>query len=144
MDQTSTTTMMRATGTYEIKSWDEKTWDGKDQQEQSGPKLTHAKITQTFEGDIVGEGTAQLLMTYRDDTFASYVGLMSIVGRIGRRSGSFVFEVKGLYEGGLARSVWTVVPESGTDDLHGLHGEGESVADHGSKQPFTFKYFFEW
>jgi hypothetical protein len=144
MDQISTTTMMRATGTYEVKSWDEKTWEGKDQQEQSGPKLTHAKITQTFKGDIEGEATAQLVMTYRDDTFASYVGLMHIVGRIGKRSGSFVFEVKGLFERGMARSVWTVVPESGTDELHGLHGEGESVADYGSKQPYTFRYYFEW
>jgi hypothetical protein len=164
MDQASTTTMMRATGTYEIKNWDEKTWEGKDRQEQSGPKLTHAKITQTFEGDIEGEATVQFLMTYRDDTFASYVGLMVIVGRIGRRKGSFVFEVKGLYESGMARSVWTVVPGSGTDELHGLRarsvwtvvpgsgtdelhglrGEGESVAEHGSKQPYTFHYFLEW
>jgi len=144
MDQTGTTTMMRASGTYEIKTWDEKTWEGKELREQSGPKLTHAKITQTFEGNIEGEGIAQLVMSYRDDTFASYVGLMVIVGRIGKRSGSFVFEVKGLYESGMARSVWTVVPGSGTDELHGLHGEGESVADHGPKQPFTFRYYFEW
>src|SRR5690242_4345520 len=59
----------KATGTYGIKSWDEKTWDGKDYKDRSGAKLTHAKIVFTFQGEVEGEVTAQLVMAYRNETF---------------------------------------------------------------------------
>src|SRR5205809_3547948 len=81
---------MHATGTHDMKTWDEKTWDGKPANEVSGAKLTRASVTNSFHGDIEGEGTLEYLMTYRDDGSASYVGLERVVGSVGGRSGSFV------------------------------------------------------
>jgi len=131
----------RATGTYELKSWDEKTWDGKPSKDVSGAKLTHAHVTQSFHGDIEGEATIQFLMTYRDDGSASYVGLLHMDGRIGDRSGTFVLQADGTFEGNAAKINFTVVPNSGTGDLHGLRGKGGSVALHGQSQnPFTLDY----
>jgi hypothetical protein len=132
-----------AKGTYGIKAWDEKTWDGKDRKEQPGAKLTHAKVTFNFQGDFEGEGNVHYLMAYRDDTYATFVGLQQMVGRLGNRSGSFVVTVNGVFENGAAKSTWTIVPGSGTGDLKGLRGEGQTEARHGDTQPFTFDYSFE-
>jgi len=128
-----------ATGSFEVKSWDEKPYSEID----GGPKLTHASVTNAFHGDIEGEGALMYLMVYRDDSSTSYFGLERVVGRVGDRSGSFVLQHSGTYEGGAATTTWSVVPGSGTGDLRGLRGEGGYVARGGEKQtPFTLDYDF--
>ncbi len=42
-----------ATGTFEVKTWDEKLYDEID----GAAKLTRASVTQSFHGDIEGEGS---------------------------------------------------------------------------------------
>jgi Protein of unknown function (DUF3224) len=143
MARKGTGTRKQAKGTYGIKSWDEKTWDGKDRKEQPGAKLTHAVVTFTFQGDIEGEGHVHYLMAYRDDTFATFLGLQQITGRVGDRAGSFVMQVDGKFENGAATSTWMVIPGSGTGELRGIRGEGTTVARHGDQQPFTLDYDFE-
>jgi hypothetical protein len=134
----------QAAGTFEIKSWDEKTWEGQPWNEQSGAKLTHTRVTTSFQGDFEGEGVSQSLIAYRDDSSASYVGLERLTGRLGNRSGSFVLQASGAFEGNEARTTWSVVPGSGTGELAGLRGEGGYVAQHGDEQvPFKLDYDFE-
>lgn len=135
--------MTHASGTYEIKSWDEKTWDGKDRTEQPGAKLTHAAVTFFFHGDVEAEAKTHYLMTYRDDANASYVGLMQFDGRVGDRKGTCVLKVEGMFENGAATSTMTIVPGSGTGELVGIKGQGETVAVHADTQPFTLDYDFE-
>lgn len=137
------TKAMQAEGTYGIKSWDEKTWDGVDHKEAQGAKLTHADVVFTFQSGFEGEARAQSLMTYRDDGSAVYVGLQEMTGRLGDKSGSFVMDVQGAYENGAATSSWTVIPGTGTGDFTNLRGEGRTVAHHGDTQPFTLDYYFE-
>ena len=133
-----------ATGTHDMKTWDEKTWDGKPANEVSGAKLTRASVTNSFHGDIEGEGTLEYLMTYRDDGSASYVGLERVVGSVGGRSGSFVLQHSGTFEGGAAKTTCFVVPGSATGDLRGLQGEGGFVAHHGeASTSYTLDYDFE-
>ena len=137
MHNTPTT---RATGTYEVKSWDEKPYE----ELEEGAKLTRASVTETFQGDIEGESTVEFLMMYPDASTASYVGMQRVVGRLGGRSGSFVLQVSGTFEGGLAQATWSVVPGSGTGELRGLRGEGGFPAQHGtSNVPYTLDYSFE-
>ena len=143
MERKGTVASKQATGTYALKNWDEKTWDGKDYKDQPGAKFTHAKVTEDFHGDIEGEGIVQFLMAYRDDTFASFVGLQQITGRIGDRSGSFVLQIIGVFENGAANSTWSVIPGSGIGDLRGLRGDGELVAGEGNEQPYKLNYYFE-
>jgi hypothetical protein len=134
----------QATGTFTVKSWDEKTWDGKPTKEAPGAKLTHAIVTQAFQGDIEGEGTSETLMMYPDDQSASFVGMQRVVGRIGNRSGSFVLQVSGAYADSVATATWSVVAGSGTEQLRGLRGEGGYVAQHGDPNvPITLDYSFE-
>ncbi len=129
----------RATATFQVKSWDEKPYNEIDE----GPKLTRASVTKSFRGDIEGEGTLEYLMIHRDDGSASFVGLERVVGRVGDRSGSFVLQHSGTFEGGTAKVTWFVVPGSGTGDLRGLRGEGGFASAHAEDYPITLEYDFE-
>ncbi len=128
----------RATGSMDLKSWDEQPYSEID----GGPKLARASVTQSFSGDIEGEGTLEYLMLYQGDS-ASFSGLERVVGRIGERSGSFVLQHNGLFEGDTARSTLSVVPELGTGDLRGLRGAGSFAWSHGQPGAITLDYDFE-
>jgi hypothetical protein len=115
---------IRATATFEIKTWDEKPLN----EVEGLPKLTRVSATRSFTGNIEGEGTAEYLMMYRDDSSASFVGLERVIGRVDNRRGSFVFQHSGDFEGGTAKATLLVIAGSGSGDLRGLRGEGNFVA----------------
>ena len=125
-----------ANARFAIKSWDEKPYsEGQDQ-----PKLTRASVTKSFTGDLEGESHVEYLMMYRSDGTAAFVGLERIVGRLGGKSGSFVLQRTGIFEGGEAKESYSVVPGSGTGELQGLRGEGSSAVGHGMEHPFALSY----
>jgi len=125
-----------AKGRFAIKSWDEKPYsEGADQ-----PKLTRASVARTFTGDIEGEGHVEYIVMYRSDGTASFVGIERFVGKIGNRSGSFVLQRIGKFEDGQAKESYTVIPGSGTGDLRGLEGGGDSSVGHGMEHPFELSY----
>jgi hypothetical protein len=121
---------------FAIKSWDEKPYS----EGQDLPRLTRASVTKTFTGDIEGEGHVEYLMMYRDDGSATFVGLERVVGRVGDKSGSFVLQRVGVFEGGHAKESYSVIPGSATGDLRGLRGDGTTSLGHGSEYPFTLDY----
>ena len=121
---------------FAIKSWDEKPYsEGPDL-----PKLTRASVSKTFTGDIEGEGQVEYLMMYRGDGSAGFVGMERVTGQIAGKSGSFVLQRTGVFEGGRARESYAVVPGSGTGKLHGLRGDGTSDVGHGSEHPMILNY----
>lgn len=126
----------RANARFAIKNWDEKPYsEGPDL-----PKLTRATVTKTFTGDIEGEGHVEYLMMYRSDGSATFLGLERISGRIGGRTGSFVLQRTGVFEGGQAKESYSVLPGSATGDLRGLVGAGTSAVGHGMEHPFVLDY----
>lgn len=126
----------RANARFAIKNWDEKPYsEGPDL-----PKLTRATVTKTFTGDIEGEGHVEYLMMYRSDGSATFLGLERISGRIGGRTGSFVLQRTGVFEGGQAKESYSVLPGSATGDLRGLAGTGTSAVGHGLEHPFVLDY----
>ena len=126
----------RANAWFAIKSWDEKAYgEGPNQ-----PKLTRATVTKTFTGDIEGEGRVEYLMMYRNDGSATFVGLERVVGRMGGKSGTFVLQRTGIFEGGLAKESYSVIPGSATGELLGLIGDGSSAVGHGMEHPFSLDY----
>ena len=128
-----------ATARFAIARWDEKPCS-----EGPGlPRLTRATVTKTFTGDIEGEGQVEYLMLYREDGSATFVGLERIVGRVGNKSGSFVLQRQGVFEGGQARETYSVVAGSGTGELTTLRGNGSSSVGHGGEHPFTLTYELE-
>lgn len=125
-----------ADAAFVVKSWDEQPYD-----EQEGlPRLTSAHVTKAFTGDIEGEGTLEYLMVYRSDGSATFVGIERIIGRLGKRSGSFVLEHRGTFEAGAARATCTVITGSGTGELASVRGEGRYMATESKPTPFTLDY----
>lgn len=131
--------MSTAKGHFEVSSWEEDTYE----EIGDGAMLTRAAVTQTFAGDVEGHGSAQWLMSYRDDGTAHFVGLQLIRGSIGDRSGSFVLETTGEFDGKVARWSATVVPGSGQGELHGLVGSGTFAAPYGERAAYELDCRFE-
>jgi hypothetical protein len=125
-----------ANARFAIKNWDEKPYsEGPDM-----PKLTRASVTKSYTGDIEGEGHVEYLMMYRSDGSATFVGLERVVGRIAGKSGAFVLQRTGVFEGGQAKESYSVIPGSTTGELRGLQGDGRSAVGHGTEHPFTLNY----
>jgi len=129
----------RASARFAIKSWEEKPYS----EEPGQPKLTRASVTKALTGDIEGVGHVEYLMMYRSDGTASFVGLELVTGKVGGRSGSFVLQRTGAFEGGLAKESYSVVPGSGTGELLGLTGSGFTSVGHGMEHPFELSYELE-
>jgi hypothetical protein len=123
---------LRIKGSFENTSWDEDTVEEMD----DGAKLTRASVTQDFTGDIEGDGAVQWLMAYRADGTAHFVGLQRVRAKIADRTGSFVLETVGDFDGKIASWTATVVPGSGTRDLSDLSGKGTFEAPMGSTAEF--------
>ena len=79
-------------------------------------------------------------MMYRSDGSASFVGLERVVGRVGGKTGTFVLQRIGVFEGGQAKESYSVIPGSATGELRGLQGEGSSAVGHGLEHPFSLAY----
>src|SRR5574341_1150737 len=125
-----------ANARFAIKKWDETAYS----EGQDLPKLTRASVTKTFTGEIEGDGQVEYLMMYRSDGSATFAGLERVIGRIGAKSGTFVLQRIGVFEGGQAKESYSVVPGSATGQLRGLRGEGRSAVGHGTEHPFTLDY----
>ena len=127
-----------ATSRFTIKSWDEQPYG----EGQDLPKLTRASVAKTFVGDITGDGHAEYLMMYRSDGSATFVGLERVIGQVAGKAGSFVLHRTGVFENGVAKESYFIIPGSGTGDLRGLRGEGTSAVGHGTEYPLTLNYEF--
>ena len=126
--------IIHATGSFEVKSWDEKPYS-----EIAGqPKLTRADVVYGYHGDLEGEGTIAYLMCYSSNNIAYFIGYEQVIGRLGDRSGSFVLQHNGTFEAGAVKDALTVVPGSATGDLSGLRGSGNSGGD--GEAVFTLDY----
>ena len=125
-----------ANARFAIKKWDELAYS----EGQGLPRMTRASVTKTFTGDVEGEGQVEYLMMYRSDGSATFVGLERVIARIGAKSGTFVLQRTGVFEGGQAKESYSVIPGSATGDLQGLLGDGSSAVGHGMEHPFTLSY----
>ncbi|HKN67626.1 MAG TPA: DUF3224 domain-containing protein [Gemmatimonadaceae bacterium] len=125
-----------ANARFAITNWDEKPYsEGPDQ-----PKLTRASVSKTLTGDIEGKSQTEYLMVYRPDGSATFVGVEHVTGRVAGRSGSFVLQRLGAFEGGQAKESYSVISGSGTGDLRSIRGDGASSVGHGMEHPFTLTY----
>lgn len=127
----------RARSTFQVVSWDEHPYHEGDGE----PRLTRATVTKTLHGDLEGQALVEYLMVHRSDGTATFVGIERVTGTLGGRSGSFVLEHRGTFEGGTARAMCRIITDSGTGELTGLEGEASFEAT-GREAPFTLDYEF--
>lgn len=126
--------MKHATGSFEVKNWDEKPYS-----EIAGqPKFTQADVVYAYHGDFEGEGTIRYLMCYSSNNIAYFVGYEQMTGRLGDRTGTFVLQHSGTYEAGAVKDNVTVIPGSATGALSGLLGQGSCGGD--GEAVFTLDY----
>ncbi len=128
---------MRATGSFAVKSWDEKPYS----EIEGQPKLVRADVVYSYQGDLEGEGKIEYLMCYSGNNIAYFIGYERVTGRLGGRSGSFVLQHNGTYEGGAVKDTLTIVPGSATGDLSGLQGSGVGGGD--GEAVFSLDYVFQ-
>jgi hypothetical protein len=129
--------MTTLNGGFEVASWDENAYD-----ERGARRLTRAAVSQTFIGDIAGSGSAEWLMAYRQDGTARFVGLQLVEGEVAGRTGTFVLETSGDFDGQVARWDATVVAGSPTGELRDLVGRGKFEAPLGSKATYELRVKF--
>ena len=128
-----------ATGEIEVKTYEPKPYD----ERPDGPSLVEIHVTETFSGDIEGEGVVRFLQAVRADGSASFVGIERVSGKVGGRSGTFLLQDSGTLEGSTVKGEWFVIPGSGTGELAGLRGEGGFTAELGQRASITLDYWFE-
>jgi hypothetical protein len=123
---------MKLTGVFTPTKWDEKTYEVVEDR----MKATKASVESAFSGDIEGKANIEYLMFYRSvdatdahKSVASYVGLITIVGRLKGKGGSFAMIDNGRYENGAANSTLAIVAGSGTGELSQIAGTGSYRAD---------------
>jgi hypothetical protein len=131
--------MTRAQGSFEVLSMHEDAYE----EREGGGKLTRAWGDQAFSGDIDGHGAVQWLMTYPGNGTAHYVGLQRIAGSVGGRTGSFIIEAAGDFDGKTSAGKWSVVAGSGTGGLQGISGDGTFRAGPGPKGSYELDYAFD-
>ncbi len=121
-----------------IESWDEQPY----REFADGRKFTKAEVVLGGDDKGIEKATFESLMYYGADGNAVYLSLMEITGTVDGRTGSFVLEGRGEYDGGVASGTYTVVPGSGTGELAGITGEGSSSSTHEDypNMPFSLRY----
>jgi hypothetical protein len=128
--------MTKATGAFQVAPASDDAYDELD----GGIKLTHASGTQTFTGDIDGDGAVHWLMLYRPDKTAHFVGLQRITGSVGGRQGSLVAAAEGDHDGTGSKISLTIIAGSGTGDLAGIKGTGSLITQGGPNGTYELEY----
>jgi hypothetical protein len=129
--------MQKAQGVFEFTRWEESSYSEPD----GGLKLTEARVSNDFQGDIVGSSDLVYVMSYLTEDTGTFIGYEQVTGRLSDRDGTFVLRHDGTFADGSVRAALNVVVGSGTGALAGLAGEGEYVATHGQKQsPYTLRW----
>jgi hypothetical protein len=114
----------RVEGEFTIENWDESEL----LEHEGGSKVTRAEVARSFEGGLEGDGTVEWLMAYGEDGAATFVGLERVVGKVEGKTGAFVLQHVGTFDGRVAKARLLVVAGTGTGDLAGLRGEGSFEA----------------
>jgi hypothetical protein len=100
--------------------------------------ISEATVTEEFAGDLVGVGSMRLVMVNEPGGATHFTGMEQFLGKVGDRSGSFVFQNSGQLESGELRSEWRVIPGSGTEELAGLRGGGGCT-----RSGYSLEFWFE-
>lgn len=119
---------------FSILTWDESTIS----EIATGIKITKAKISASYQGDMEGKSVTETLMTYSPNGDASFMGIEHFTGTIFGKKGSCVLHHFGSYSDGVARSVWNLIDSAGTEGLAEVSGSGSYSAGRDGKALVTF------
>nr|ASV46806.1 hypothetical protein [uncultured bacterium]ASV47018.1 hypothetical protein [uncultured bacterium] len=92
-----------------------------------------------YRGDIEGEAIVRGIKRTCADGSGRFVTVQRLVGHIGDRFGSFVLELDGSFAQIGATARWTIVPDSGTQGLQSIWGDGVLVCN-AKENSYTLSY----
>src|SRR5260370_21877205 len=92
----------QAKGTFTVAGWEENTYE----ELENGGKLTKARVTFGFDGDLEAEGGWEAVMCYQEDGSASFTGFQHTTGKLGGPNGSLVLRSHAAFSCGQARTKW--------------------------------------
>src|SRR5260370_40263407 len=108
----------QAKGTFTVSGWEENTYE----ELENGGKLTKARVSFGFDGDLEAEGGWEAVMCYQEDGSASFTGFQHTTGKLGGRDGSFLLPADGAFSRGPAQRNWRGGRWPGPGRLRGLRG----------------------
>jgi Protein of unknown function (DUF3224) len=133
------TTKQTAAGKIQVKTYEPIPY----QPAGDGPALNEIRVTETFTGDVQGEGVARMLQALRADGSATFCAIERVTGTLAGKHGTFLLQDEGTLEGTKVRGRWFVVPRSATGELTGLRGEGSFEAELGQHASYAINYWFD-
>jgi len=107
-----------------------------------GAMVGHSRFDKRFHGPLEATSVVHMLALMSPvQGSGAYVAMERIVGMLDGRRGSFYMQHNGIMDRGKPSLDLTVVPDSATDELVGLHGRiAIDIAD--GKHFYTFEYDF--
>jgi hypothetical protein len=113
--------------------------------EGAGATFGSATVRKTFSGAVEGTSEARLLgVQAAAEGSQAYVATERFEGTLEGRRGTFAMVHGGVMSQGEAVANWLViVPESGTDELTGLIGDGAFDVDHDGVHTFVLDYLID-
>ena len=131
-------TRQRATATVTVQHSDAKVYD-----ELATPILKELTLTEVFTGEITGESSVRALQIFYGEGSARMTSVQRVKGILAKRKGTFVLQGSEVIENGKIKATWFVVPDTGTEELIGLRGEGGFEGDFGKGSSAYLEYWFE-
>jgi hypothetical protein len=130
--------MNRANGTFTVTTTPHPPYDT-----ESGATLGRVTFHKQFEGDLDASSVVEMLSAMTEvNGSAAYVALERVKGSLKGRKGSFVLSHIGIMKRGTASLTVSVVPDSATHELTGLHGDMTIKIEDGVHS-YTFAYSLE-
>ena len=128
-----------AQGTFEVKIVPQQP----DNPPAESAALGRMSLDKRYAGDLEAAGQGEML-AFRSgvEGSAGYVALERVSGTLQGRRGSFVLQHSGTMDRGAPSLGVSVVPDSGTDDLTGLHGTMRILVADG-RHSYEFDYAFD-
>ncbi|HEY4183509.1 MAG TPA: DUF3224 domain-containing protein [Polyangia bacterium] len=130
---------VHAVGQTTVKTYEPRTFD----EVAGAPALNDIRMTETFTGDIEGDGIARIVQATSQEGEATFVAIERVRGSLGSREGTFLLQVQGTVIGKDMKAEWFVVSRSGTGGLKGLRGDGGFRAKLGQHGSIWLDYDFE-
>lgn len=116
---------MQAISTYENVHADESPMSGA----ANEPTVARGTRRRRFDGEISGEGTADVLIARGTADQLGYVATERFVGSVLGRSGTFLLQHGAAIDRGVMTPFGYIVPGTGTGELAGIRGEVKVAPD---------------
>ncbi len=115
---------------FQVTVWDLKPFD----ETPDTPTLSHGTVKKSFDGELKGESSGEILMYSAADGSAGYTIMDKVSGELYGRAGTFLMMHGATHTPEeTSRAGGIIAPNSGTGELHGISGTVKFKSDENGK-----------